>query len=178
MNVLKIIKEAVSMSQTLEQFASQCHDFLKMSPGPVGRQQVADALKDVLIDQDFIAKYFCPTTGEREMIYQDPELGFCILVHHYLGPKNSDPHDHAHSWAIYGQVHGTTEMRDFQKVEEASADKPGKVKVVRSYALTPGIAHLYNEGDLHAPERKDSTSLIRIEGTDMSKVKRLKYEVV
>ena len=69
-------------------------------------------------------------------------------------------------------------MRDFQKIEEASADKPGKVRVVRSYALNPGDAHLYNEGDLHAPERKDSTSLIRIEGTDMSKVKRFKYQVV
>jgi len=69
-------------------------------------------------------------------------------------------------------------MRDFQKIEEASVDKPGKVKATRSYALTPGDAHVYNEGDLHAPERKDSTSLIRIEGTDMSKVKRFKYEVV
>jgi hypothetical protein len=166
------------MSQTLEQFASQCHSFLKNEPGPVGRQKVTEALKLILIDEEFIAKYLPPSTGEREIIYQDPELGFCILVHHYRGPKISDPHDHAHSWAIYGQVRGTTEMRDFQKIEIASPDYPGKVKVIRSYSLTPGIAHLYNEGDLHAPERKESTSLIRIEGTDMSKVKRLKYEIV
>ena len=166
------------MSHTLEKFAHQCHDLLKNNPGPEGRQQVAKALKEVLIDQTFIAKHLLPTTGEREMLYQDPELGFCILVHHYLGAKSSDPHDHAHSWAIYGQVHGRTEMRDFQKIEEASADQPGKVKVTRSYALNPGDAHVYNEGDLHAPERKDSTSLIRIEGTDMSKVKRFKYTVV
>ena len=166
------------MSHTLEQFASQCHDFLKDSPGPAGRKKVAEALKAVLMDQAFIARYLRPSTGEREIIYQDPELGFCILAHHYPGPKNSDPHDHAHSWAIYGQVRGRTEMRDYQKIEEASADKPGKVKLIRSYALTPGVAHLYNEGDIHAPERKDSTSLIRIEGVDMSKVKRLKYEVV
>ena len=166
------------MSQTLEQFASQCHDFLKNNPGPVGRQKVVEALKSVLVDKEFITKHIPASTGEREIIYQDSELGFCILVHHYLGPKSSDPHDHAHSWAIYGQVHGRTEMRDFEKVEDASSDKPGKVRATRSYALTPGIAHLYNEGDLHAPERKDSTTLIRIEGTDMSKVKRLKYEVI
>jgi len=166
------------MSQTLEQFASQCHDFLKNNPGPVGRQKVVEALKSVLVDKEFIAKHIPPSTGEREIIYQDSELGFCILVHHYLGPKSSDPHDHAHSWAIYGQVHGKTEMRDFEKVKEVSSDKPGKVRATRSYALTPGIAHLYNEGDLHAPERKDSTTLIRIEGTDMSKVKRLKYQVI
>ena len=156
------------MGHTLEQFASQCHDFLKNSPGPAGRQKVAEALKGVLLDEAFLAKHLSPTTGEREIIYEDPELG----------PKSSDPHDHAHSWAIYGQARGTTEMRDYQKIEEASVDKPGKVKVTRSYALTPGVAHVYNEGDLHAPERKGSTSLIRIEGTDMSKVKRMKYEVV
>lgn len=166
------------MNNTLEKFASQCHSFLKSDSGPAGRQKVAEALKSILIDQDFIARYLPSTTGEREIIYQDPELGFCIVVHHYLGPKSSDPHDHAHSWAIYGQVHGRTEMRDYQKIEEASVDKPGLVKVIRSYTLMPGTAHVYNEGDIHAPERKDSTSLIRIEGTDMSKVKRLKYEVV
>lgn len=166
------------MGHTLEQFANQCHDFLKNSPGPVGRQKVADALKAVLLDQDFIAKYLPSTASEREIIYQDPELGFCIVAHHYLGAKSSDPHDHAHSWAIYGQVRGKTQMQDYEKVEEASAEKPGKVRATRSYELTPGIAHVYNEGDIHAPERKDSTSLIRIEGTDMSKVKRFKYEVV
>lgn len=166
------------MGHTLEQFANQCHDFLKNSPGPVGRQKVADALKAVLLDQDFIAKYLPSTASEREIIYQDPELGFCIVAHHYLGAKSSDPHDHAHSWAIYGQVRGKTQMQDYAKVEEASAEKPGKVRATRFYELTPGIAHVYNEGDIHAPERKDSTSLIRIEGTDMSKVKRFKYEVV
>ena len=166
------------MSHTLEQFASQCHDLLKNNPGPAGRQKVAEALKSVLLDQAFLDKHLGPQTSERDIIYEDPELGFCIVAHHYLGPKASDPHDHAHSWAIYGQARGTTEMRDYEKVEAATATKPGKVKVTRSYMLTPGIAHVYNEGDLHAPERKASTSLLRIEGTNMAKVQRMKYEVV
>jgi hypothetical protein len=166
------------MKQTLEQFASSCHDILKNNSGPSGRQKITEILKDVLTDQEFIAQYLPPTTGERDVIYEDPELGFCILAHRYLGAKSSDPHDHAHSWAIYGQVQGITEMRDFEKITEASLDQPGKVRVLRSYTLMPGMAHLYNEGDLHAPERKDSTSLIRIEGTDMSKLKRMKYVIV
>jgi hypothetical protein len=49
---------------------------------------------------------------------------------------------------------------------------------VRTYSLTPGVAHVYNEGDLHAPTRVAPTSLIRIEGTDMTRVKRLSYEAV
>ena len=60
-------------------------------------------------------------------------------------------------------------------VEKASVQVPGKVKHVRTYTLTPGVAHLYNEGDLHSPKRDASTKLIRIEGTDMTKVQRLKF---
>lgn len=69
-------------------------------------------------------------------------------------------------------------MRDYALIEAAAGDKPGKVRQTKTYKLTPGVAHVYNEGDLHAPERVASTSLIRIEGTNMSKVKRAAYEVV
>ncbi|MGA1336579.1 MAG: ATP-binding cassette domain-containing protein, partial [Burkholderiaceae bacterium] len=54
----------------------------------------------------------------------------------------------------------------------------GKVKPTKSYSLRPGDVHLYNEGVLHAPERVDSTRLIRIEGVDMKTVKRSAFEVV
>ena len=166
------------MGHTLEQFAGKCHDILKANPGPAGRQQVANLLKEVLVDAQFIEKNLGPNVGDREVIYEDPELGFCIVAHNYQGAKSSTPHDHAHSWAIYGQARGETEMRDYALIEKATADKPGKVKQTKTYKLTPGVAHLYNEGDLHAPERVAATSLIRIEGTNMSKVKRFAYEAV
>jgi predicted metal-dependent enzyme (double-stranded beta helix superfamily) len=166
------------MTHTLEQFAGKCHDLLKTHPGPAGRQKVAELLKDILLDKQFVEKNLGPQVGEREVIYEDPELGFCIVAHNYEGAKSSTPHDHAHSWAIYGQARGETEMRDYALIEPASADKPGKVKQTKTYKLTPGVAHVYNEGDLHAPERMASTSLIRIEGTNMSKVKRASYEIV
>jgi hypothetical protein len=50
------------------------------------------------------------------------------------------------------------------------------VKHRRVYTLSPGMAHVYHEGDLHSPKRTGSTKLIRIEGTNMEKVKRLSYE--
>jgi hypothetical protein len=52
------------------------------------------------------------------------------------------------------------------------------VKKTRSYSLTPGVAHVYNEGQLHSPHRTASTHLIRIEGMNMEKVRRLRYEAV
>ncbi len=117
-------------------------------------------------------------TPERKVIYQDPELGFCILAHAYEGTKESKPHDHGPSWAIYGQARGETIMSDWALVEPASETKTGKVRHVRSYSLRPGMAQLYNEGDLHSPRREAPTRLIRVEGMNMDKVRRLSYESV
>jgi hypothetical protein len=46
---------------------------------------------------------------------------------------------------------------------------------VRAYRLTPGMAHVYNEGDVHSPRRDGPTRLIRIEGQNMDKVGRLSF---
>jgi hypothetical protein len=67
-------------------------------------------------------------------------------------------------------------MNDWAVVEPASEARTGKVRHVRTYPLKPGMAHVYNEGDLHSPRRDGPTRLIRIEGTNMDKVKRLSYE--
>ena len=166
------------MSTTLEQFAHECHTLLKYNPNPIGRQQVADLLSILLKDTQFIDLHINDSVGERKIIYEDSELGFCILAHNYVGAKTSGAHDHAHSWAIYGQARGETEMRDYALLEPGSSETPGKVKYLRTYSLSPGMAHVYNEGDLHSPKRSGPTSLIRIEGTDMSKVKRFEYQIV
>ena len=166
------------MAHTVEQFATACHAALKAEPGPAGRQKVCTLLKDLLKDDAFIKANFDDHTPERKILHEDSELGFCILAHQYKTPKESPPHDHAHSWAIYGQVAGETAMSDWELVSPASADKAGKVKHKNQYKLTPGIAHVYNEGDLHSPSRAGPTRLIRIEGTNMEKVKRFKYAPV
>jgi predicted metal-dependent enzyme (double-stranded beta helix superfamily) len=166
------------MSQTLDQFAARCRDLLKAEPGPKGRDKVRALLQDLLRDEQFVGTHLTDETPERKILYEDPQLGFCILAHHYKGAKVSPPHDHGPSWAIYGQARGETDMSDYQLLEPASPEKPGKVRRTRSYKLTPGVAHVYNEGDLHSPTRDGPTRLIRIEGVNMEKVKRLQYEAV
>lgn len=165
------------MSHTLESFSAECHRLLAADPGPKGREKVCGVVKEVLKDKAFVAKHLTDKTPEREILYEDPELGFCILAHVHHGAKSSAPHDHGPSWAIYGQAEGTTLMSDFETLEPAAEGKPGKVKKVRDYQLDPGAAYLYNEGDLHAPRRDGPTRLIRIEGRNMDNVKRLKYEL-
>lgn len=164
------------MGYSLEQVATECHRLLAETPGPEGRRQVCTLLQDVLKDQAFIATHLSDDGPERKIIFEDPTLGFCILAHVYKGAKESPPHDHGPSWAIYGQARGTTMMNDWALVEPAAEGRPGKVRHVRSYRLEPGMAHVYNEGDLHSPRRDGPTWLIRIEGTNIDKVKRLSYE--
>jgi predicted metal-dependent enzyme (double-stranded beta helix superfamily) len=166
------------MTITLEQFAAECQTILRSEPGPSGRRQICMLLERLLRDPAFVSKNLDESTPERQVLYEDPELGFCILAHSYKAAKDSPPHDHGPSWAIYGQAKGETEMTDYALLQAPAEGKPGKAKAVRTYKLTPGVAYLYNEGDLHSPRRRGPTQLIRIEGTNMDRIKRLKFEAV
>ncbi|HZS85664.1 MAG TPA: hypothetical protein VFA50_22545 [Stellaceae bacterium] len=166
------------MGKTLEEFAATCRRILSDEPGPPGREKVCALLKEMLKDKAFIAAHLGDDTPERKILYEDPELGFCILAHRYRTAKESQPHDHGPTWAIYGQALGETVMSDWALVEPASAAKPGKVRHVRSYTLKPGMAHVYNEGALHSPRRDGPTALIRIEGKNTETFRRLAYERV
>jgi hypothetical protein len=166
------------MGYTLERFASACHDILKQDPGPSGRTKVCAVVREVLQDDSFIATHLGDDVPERKILYEDPELGFCILAHVYKGARESNPHDHGPSWAIYGQAEGETLMNDWALVEPATESQPGKVRHVRNYPLKRGMAYLYNEGDLHSPRRDGPTRLLRIEGINMDRVRRLAYEKV
>ena len=166
------------MGHTLQGFAAACHDLLKADPGPHGREQVCALVREVLKDEAFIAANITDETPERKILYEDPDMGFCILAHVYHNAKTSPPHDHGPSWAIYGQARGETHMSDYELVAPASASQPGKAHLLRSYSLTPGSAHLYNEGDLHSPRRDGPTRLLRLEGLNMDTIKRFKFDVV
>ena len=166
------------MPQTLATFAANVRDILRQQDDPAGRERVVALLRDALRDREFVESLFDDASPERKIVYEDPQLGFCVLAHRYTGAKSSPPHDHGPSWAIYGQADGETMMSDWQVVEPASPQQPAKIRKVREYSLTPGVAHLYNEGDLHAPARSGPTRLIRIEGVNMEKVARGRYEPV
>jgi hypothetical protein len=167
-----------TMRHSLQSFAASCHEILESEDNPAGRRQVATLLAELLADPAFVAAQFDAGSPERKILYEDAQLGFCILAHNYTGPKDSGPHDHGPSWAIYGQASGETAMSDYALLKPAAGGEPGQVRKTRSYKLPPGAVHVYNEGDLHSPSRAGPTRLIRIEGTNMEKVQRAKYEEV
>lgn len=167
------------MSYTLDKFAADCHDALKADPGPAGREKVRQYVAKALKDKEFVATHLTDDLPqERNIIYEDPDLGFCICAHVYKDAKKGYPHDHGTTWAIYGQAIGETEMTDWKIVEPSKDDKPAKVALDKSYHLKPGDAHLYPVGAIHAPMRDGPTRLIRIEGVNTEHLTRTRIEPV
>jgi hypothetical protein len=164
------------MAYTIEQFSTDCHKVLAADPGPQGRVKVCEFVRKACADPEFVSKHLPEDGPERKILFEDPDLGFCILGHVNNGAKQSPPHDHGPTWAIYGQALGETIMTDWAMVSPASEAQTGKVKHVRDYALKPGDAYVYNEGDLHSPRREAATRLIRIEGRNVEKIRRFPYE--
>ena len=165
------------MAYTIEELAADCRDALVANPGPGGQEQIRHTLERALKDDAFMTTHLGPQADSpRDILYEDPDFGFCIVAHVYAGSANPPPHDHGPTWAVYGQAAGMTEMTDWRLVEPPRGDHPGKVAPVHTYELHPGETKLYHVGDVHSPRRERETRLIRIEGQNLDKIKRDRFE--
>jgi len=162
------------MSYSLDKLADDCRTALQDGESDTALERVRQCVVHALNDRDFLDAHITnrPPEPEREVIFEDPDLGFCICAHTYGKAKPGDPHDHGPTWAIYGQAEGETEMTDWRIVEPAANGKPAQVEKTRTYTLRPGDAHSYPTGAVHAPIRYGATRLLRIEGTNTDKIER------
>jgi hypothetical protein len=161
------------MARTLEQLAAEIRAALKADGGTSGKEVVRGIVAKVLRDRDFIARHLTADQCKpRKVLYEDPELGFCICGHVYEKPAHGAPHDHGPSWAIYGLAEGDTEMTDWRIVKKGDDTSPSLVEPTRTYVLKPGDAHFYDVGVVHSPKRDGLTRLVRIEGENLDHIKR------
>lgn len=161
------------MSHTLDQLGADIRAALKADAGPSGKQAVCTIVTKVLRDEDFIAKHLTAEQCKpRKVLYEDPEMGFCICGHVYEKPAHGQPHDHGPSWAIYGLAVGDTEMTDWRIVKKGDDVSPTLVEPTTTYVMKPGDAHFYDVGVVHSPKRDGLTKLVRIEGSNLDHIKR------
>ena len=161
------------MTYTLEQLSSDIKAALKADPGKGGKEAVCKLVSRVLHDQDFIARHLnAADCKPRKVLYEDPELGFCICGHVYETPAHGAPHDHGSSWAIYGVAVGDTEMTDWRILQKGDGANPTLVEPERTYVMKPGDSHFYDVGVVHSPNRDTLTKLVRIEGANLDRIKR------
>ena len=163
------------MAYTLEQLAKDIRIALEADPGRMSKLMICKHVSRALLDKEFVATHLKdrPEGGNpREILYEDPKLGFCICGHVYKPNAVGNPHDHGTSWAIYGQAEGVTEMTDWSVVEKGDGAKPTLVEPESVYELKPGDAHFYDVGFIHSPRRLTPSRLLRIEGANLDLVKR------
>ncbi|HUL06627.1 MAG TPA: hypothetical protein VLV76_09845 [Candidatus Acidoferrum sp.] len=163
------------MAYTLAQLIADIRAALKDDAGSAGKEKVRGYVAHALTDEAFLKTHLkdrASGANPREVIYEDPELGFCICGHVYDGPAHGAPHDHGSSWAIYGQAAGITEMTDWRISKQGDSGGPTLVEPVKTYVMKPGDARLYDVGDVHSPKRDTPVKLIRIEGKNLDHVQR------
>jgi hypothetical protein len=161
------------MAYTLEQLSVDIRGALKADPGPAGKEAVCKLVSKVLLDRGFVDKHLTADQCKpRKVLYEDPELGFCICGHVYEKPAHGAPHDHGPSWAIYGLAVGDTEMTDWRIVKKGENGEPTLVEPEKVYVMRPGDSHFYDVGVVHSPKRDSLTKLVRIEGENLDRIKR------
>ncbi len=130
-------------------------------------------MSKVLLDDEFVAKHLtAEQCRPRKVLYEDPELGFCVCGHVYENAAHGAPHDHGSSWAIYGLATGDTEMTDWRIVKKGEGDAPTLVEPAKTYVMKPGDSHFYDVGVVHSPKRDGLTKLVRIEGANLDRIQR------
>jgi predicted metal-dependent enzyme (double-stranded beta helix superfamily) len=162
----------------LDQFIADCRANLARDPGPAGREQVRQDLERLLKNDDFVRRY----CGDEQphgvkVLYEDPALGFQVLAHTYNKARISPPHDHGASWAIYGQATKYTDMIEWAREDDGSDAKHAKLKPVKKYRLNPGMAGIYQDGTIHSIDYPDFTRFVRVTGTDLDKIPRIKIDL-
>jgi hypothetical protein len=163
------------MAYTLSEMAEDIRAELSARPANECADALCAVVSRALKDREFVETHLpdrAPGGNPREVLFEDPELGFCICGHVYQGAAATGPHDHGSSWAIYGQADGETEMTDWKIVRPGAGETPSLVEPVRTYRLVRGDAHFYDVGDVHSPKRDAPTRLIRVEGANLDRVTR------
>jgi predicted metal-dependent enzyme (double-stranded beta helix superfamily) len=164
------------MAYTLQQFCADTKNALKSLPGADARAAVADKLKGLLTDRDFIAANFSDQTQEgQRVIYADPELGFNVLVHHQRPGRRGQPHDHGGSWAIYGVARGHTVMTEWRRRDDGGKPGYAELEEAKTYRLEAGQSAAYGPHVIHNTHHPEGAWVVRVTGCDLDQIRRTRF---
>jgi predicted metal-dependent enzyme (double-stranded beta helix superfamily) len=166
------------MAYALDDFCADCKSALQKDQGDGGREAIRANLENLLKNQDFIAEYCGPDaeTGTHEL-HHDREQDFIVLSHIWSQDRQSPPHDHGPSWAIYGQAVQYTEIKEFDRNDDGSKDGFADIEMKRDYRLEPGMAGIFAPGDIHSIKFEAGSRFVRVTGGDLTKMTTQKFNM-
>lgn len=164
------------MAYSFDEFQRDTRDALKQRPGPEARQAIRSNLERLLHNEAFVAEYCGPDAKPGiQVIHRCPDTGYNLLVHVYERGKAGPPHDHGKSWAIYGQAAGNTVMTTWKRTDNGLPTGHAELKKEKDFRLDPGMAGIFEPGDIHSIEISDGSRFVRVTGTDLNKIDTLVY---
>ena len=162
---------------SLLRFIEDCRTTLHEGDRPDGRERIRVNLEKLLKESTFLVEH-CGADAQPGIhkLHQDNKIGFVVLAHIYAHGKVSPPHDHGDSWAIYGQATEYTEMTVWERQPDSN-DEHVKLNVKRQFCLDPGMAAVFEPGDIHTIDFPAGARFIRVTGTDLSRIPTRRYDL-
>lgn len=167
------------MAYSLQEFCEDTRRILRSDPKADGVKSVMALIGRLIKDDGFVSEYFHDRVdyGTRRL-YVDDELGFVVLGYRSEKAESTSIHDHGNSWALYGQVHGYTEMTEFNRVEKGSDPTIARLRAKPKYKLNPGQVGIYLGEQLHMAFTPVECRYLRVTGTDLDKISRVRIDPV
>ena len=69
-------------------------------------------------------------------------------------------------------------MTEWRRTDVGTGPGPASIEVARRYRLEPGHAGTYDIRAIHAIDYPDGARFVRVTGTDLERVPRLKFDLV
>jgi len=146
--------------------------------GAEGRETIRQCVERLLAQTDFIAERFGPTAAEGiDVVYEDGASGLQVLTHVYATGKESPPHDHGESWAVYGQAVAHTDMTVWRRSDDGTKTGHAKVEPARTYRLDPPMAGTFEPGEIHSIRFPAGARFLRVTGKDLKQIATRRYDV-
>ena len=163
------------MAYDLIQFCDDLREILK-SKGQAGLPEVAERLKRLLANPEFVAATFDETMkpGKREL-FHDQETDAYVLAHVQPPNKTGQPHSHGASWAVYGNARGATRMTLWRRVNSENEERV-VLEPAERYSLEAGDARPFPSGAIHSTGQVEGAWVIRVTGTDLDAIPRYHFK--
>ena len=162
------------MADAFDRFTAELTAILK-NEGIAGIGKIAENLRPVLRDPAFAARAFPDESKRKRTLFHDPETGVYVYAHIHEGPKRGKPHSHGASWAVYGNIEGTTNMTGWRRVNPANEDG-AVLEAVERYPLGAGDTRAYPPHAIHSTEHPAKALVIRITGCDLATIPRYSFD--